>query len=330
MGKAFLRGRADDSVREHIIAVRGGRGRRGEIPVPFTATARIARGRTMTNPGARGRLAVGWRWLAAVAAAVVLLAGCELATGTVRTATELQDAGIRNPDLQYDNGEARIEYDPSTGPLERRAEQDRAAGIVWRNLPFRLDRITVTARGGGLLDQRDYPREVLEASFGPRPEGLDRSPGEIARRALLWATIGGLLFLLAVVLIIVLVVRAVRRRPTPQPAGAWQAPPPQQPWGQPGQPGYGQQPYGQQGPSWTPPPQGATQPWYQQPPSPGQQGQPWPQRPPAAPGPAAPEPGEADDWPAGAPEPDASPAPETPPRGGQAPPPRDRGPAPPS
>jgi hypothetical protein len=309
----------------------------------------------MTNPGARGRLAVGWRWLAAVAAAVVLLAGCELATGTVRTATELQDAGIRNPDLQYDNGEARIEYDPSTGPLERRAEQDRAAEIVWRNLPFRLDRITVTARGGGLLDQRDYPREVLEASFGPRPEGLDRSPGEIARRALLWATIGGLLFLLAVVLIIVLVVRAVRRRPTPQPAGAWQAPPPQQPWGQPGQPGYGQQPYGQQGPSWTPPQHGATQPWYQQPPSPGQQGQPWPQpqqpgagqpwpqqqppgagqqpwpqRPPAAPGPAAPEPGEADDWPAGAPEPDASPAPETPPRGGQAPPPRDRGPAPPS
>ena len=297
----------------------------------------------MTNPGARGRLAVGWRWLAAVAAAVVLLAGCELATGTVRTATELQDAGIRNPDLQYDNGEARIEYDPSTGPLERRAEQDRAAGIVWRNLPFRLDRITVTARGGGLLDQRDYPREVLEASFGPRPEGLDRSPGEIARRALLWATIGGLLFLLAVVLIIVLVVRAVRRRPTPQPAGAWQAPPPQQPWGQPGQPGYGQQPYGQQGPSWTPPQQGATQPWYQQPPSPGQQGQPWPPpqqpgagqqpwplRPPAAPGPASPQPGEADDWPAGAPEPDASPAPETPPRGGQAPPPRDRGPAPPS
>jgi hypothetical protein len=292
----------------------------------------------MTNPGARGRLTVGRRWLAAVAAAVVLLAGCELATGTVRTATELQDAGIRNPDLQYDNGEARIEYDPSSGLLERRAEQDRAAEIVWRNLPFRLDRIAVTARGGGLLDQRDYPRELLEARFGPRPEGLDRSPGEIARRVVLWATVGGLLFLFAVVLIIVLVVRAVRRRPPPQPAGAWQAPPPQQPWGQ---PGYGQQPYGQQGPSWTPPPQGATQPWYQQPPPPGQQGQPWPppqppgpgqqppgpgqqppgtgqqpwpQRPPAAPGPAAPQPGEADDWPAGE----------------QAPPPRDRGPAPPS
>jgi hypothetical protein len=286
----------------------------------------------MTNPGARGRLAVGWRWLAAVAVAVVLLAGCELATGTVRTATELQDAGIRNPNLDYADGEARIEYDPASGPLERRAEQDRAAEVVWRNLPFRLDRIVVTARGG-LLDQRDYPREVLEARFGPRPEGLDRSPGEIARRALLWATVGGLLFLIAVVLIIVLVVRAVRRRPTPQPAGAWQAPPPQQPWGQ---PGYGQQP-------WQPQQPGATQPWYQQPPSPGQQGQPgppqqqpgvgqqpWPARPPAGPGPAAPGPGEADDWPAGAAGPGAAPAPETPPHGEQAPPPRDRGPAPPS
>jgi hypothetical protein len=206
----------------------------------------------MTNPGARGRLAVGWRWLAAVAVAVVLLAGCELATGTVRTVTELRDAGIRNPNLQYENSEARIDYEPATGPLERRAEQDRAAEIVWRNLPFRLERITVAARGGGPLDQRDYPREVLEARFGPRPEGLDRAPGGIARRALLWATIGGLLFLLAVVLIIVLVVRAVRRRPAPPPAGGWQ------------------------GPSWTPPPQqGATQPWYQQPPSPGQD-QPWP------------------------------------------------------
>jgi hypothetical protein len=304
----------------------------------------------MTNPGARGRLAAGWRWLAAVAAAVVLLAGCELATGTVRTATELQDAGIRNPNIQYENGEARIDYDPATGPLERRAEQDRAAEIVWRNLPFRLERITVAARGGGLRDQGDYPREVLEARFGPRPEGLDRSPGDIARRALLWAAVGGLLFLLAVVLIIVLVVRAVRRRPTPQPAGAWQAPPAQQSWGQ---PSYGQ-PYGQQGPSWTPPPQqGATQPWYQQPPPPGQQGQAWPQQPtppqegqrwqgppgagqppappqaPAGHPPAAPAPGEADDRPAGDPEPGGGPAPQTPPPGRQAPP-RDRGPAPPS
>jgi hypothetical protein len=250
----------------------------------------------MTNPGPRG----GRRLVAVAVAAVLLLAGCDLATGTVRTATELEDAGIRNPDLTYDNGGARLEYDPAAGPLERLREQDRAAEVIWRNLPFRLDGITVAARDqGGPLDQRDYPRAVLEARFGPRPAGLDRSPGEIARRVLLWASIAGLLVLLAVVLIIVLIVRAVRRRPSPQPAGAWQQPPPQQPWGQPGygqqtqpqwpqQPGYGQQTqpqwpqqpgYGQQ----APPPQ----PWGQ--PGSGQQHeQTWPQ-PPRQPGQAAPE-----------------------------------------
>jgi len=214
----------------------------------------------MRNPGPRAAMGGHRRLLAMVVAAVLLLAGCDLATGTVRTATELRDAGIRNPDLQYDNGDARVEYDPASGPLERLREQDRAAEVIWRNLPFRLDRITVAARDqGGLLDERDYPRAALEARFGPRPAGLDQSPGDIARRALLWASVGGLLLLLAVVLIIVLVVRAVRRRPPPQPAGAWQQPPPQQPWGQ---PGYGQQPwpqqpgYGQQAPpQWPQPPQ---------------------------------------------------------------------------
>jgi hypothetical protein len=213
----------------------------------------------MTNPGPRAGVRGQLRLLVVVVAAAVLLAGCDLATGTVRTATELRDAGIGNPNLQYDNGVARLEFDPAGGPVERLREQDRAAEVIWRNLPFRLDRITVTARDqDSLLTQRDYPRAVLEARFGPRPAGLDQSPGDIARRVLLWASVGGLLLLLVVVLIIVLVVRAVRRRPPPQPAGAWQQPPPGQPWGQPrygqppAQPGWGQQaapqqPWGQPG-----------------------------------------------------------------------------------
>jgi len=228
----------------------------------------------MTNPGSRAARRGHPRRLALVVAAVVLLAGCDLATGTVRTVTELQDAGIRNPDLQYNDGDARLEYDPATGPLERLQEQDRAAEVIWKNLPFRLDRITVVARGESLLDERGYPRAVLEARFGPRPAGLDRSPGDIARQALVWAAIAGLVLLLAVVLIIVLVVRAVRRRPPPQPAGAWQQPPAQQPWGQPGsgqqaQPQWPQRPgYGQQGPPWPQPPQqpGAAAPTEPEPP----------------------------------------------------------------
>jgi hypothetical protein len=248
----------------------------------------------MTNPGPRAGVRGHLRLLAVVVAAVALLAGCDLATGTVRTATELRDAGIHNPDLQYDNGVARVEFDPAGGPVEGLREQQRAAEVIWRNLPFRVDRITVTARGqDSLLAQRTYSRADLEARFGPRPAGLDRSPGDIARRVLLWASIAGLLLLVVVVLIIALVVRAVRRRPPPQPAGAWQQPPPAQPWGQPGYgqqppPGYGQQttqqPWGQ--PGYGQPP---AQPGYRQPAAPqqawgqpgsGQQAQPqWPQQP---------------------------------------------------
>jgi hypothetical protein len=255
----------------------------------------------MTNPRPRAGVRGHLRLLLVVAVAAALLAGCDLATGTVRTAAELRDAGIRNPNLQYDNGVARLEFDPAGGPLQQLREQDRAAEVIWRNLPFRLDRITVTARGhGSLLAQRNYPRAVLEARFGPRPAGLDQSPGDIARRVLLWASIAGLLLLVLVALIIVLVVRAVRRRPPPQPAAAWQQPPPGQPWGQPGygqpqpgwpqQPGYGQPPgYGQQA--------APQQPWGQ--PAYGQQTQPqWPgpaqQRPGAAEGEPAPrQPGQA-------------------------------------
>jgi hypothetical protein len=316
MGKR-LPARADEGVGEHIIAVRGRRGNPAlDCRNVHVDGCRSREGATMTNPGRRGRL----RLVAAAVAAVFLLAGCDLATGTVRTATELQDAGIRNPDLQYNNGDARLEYDPTAGPLERLREQDRAAEVIWRNLPFRLDGITVAARDrSDLIGERSYSRAMLEARFGPRPAGLDRSPGDIARRVLLWASVAGLLVLLAVVLIIVLVVRAVRRRPPPQPAGAWQQPPPQQPWGQPGygqqgwgQPGAGQQPWGQPGYGQQ------TQPQWPQQPAPGQQTQPqWPQQP----APGQPPPPQA--WgPAG----EGAPPPE-----GEAPPrDRDQGPAPPS
>jgi hypothetical protein len=230
----------------------------------------------MTNPGPGAGMRRRLPLAALAVAAMLLLAGCDLATGTVRTVTALRDAGIRNPNLQYSNGDARLEYDPAAGPLQRLLEQDRAAEVIWRNLPFRVDRVTVAPRDhGGLLEQRDYPRAILEARFGPRPAGLDRSPGQIARRLLLWASIAGLLVLLAVVLIIVLIVRAVRRRPSPQPAGAWQ-PPQQQPWGAP--PGPGQQGWGQ--------PASGQQPWG----PPGYGPQTWPQWPPQQPGAGQPPP----------------------------------------
>jgi hypothetical protein len=234
----------------------------------------------MTEPAPRHRAPTRRRALAMlVAAAAFLLAGCELATGTVPTATELQQAAISNPNLNYDGGTATVEYDPDPDPLEARVEQDRAAAVIWRNLPFRIERIVVTPRGG-LVPPRQYPRAELEQRLGPRPADLDRSVEDIARRATLIAAVVALVVLALVILVIVLVVRAVRRRPAPQPAGPWaqppggtqpwgQPPPPpgQQPWGQPAPPG--QQPWGQPGqPPWPQPPPPAQQPWGAQPPPP--------------------------------------------------------------
>jgi hypothetical protein len=230
------------------------------------------------HPPSPTRRAARWRWLAVACVAALALTGCDFATGTVRTLNELRQAGIRNPDLRVNNRAAELTYDSGVGPLQRAVEQDRAAQVIWENLPFELQVITVRSRGDGLFDTpRSYPRTVLEARFGPRPPGLDRSPGDVGRRVAIGLAIGGLIVLLAVILIIVLVVRATRRRPAVQPAGGW-------PGGQ--QPGYGQPPgYGP--PGW--PPQGQPGGWGQ----PG--GQAWP--PPGA--------ERWDDWPSGAPEPGA-------------------------
>jgi hypothetical protein len=283
----------------------------------------------MTDPALRRRTVTRWRVLVLLVATAVLVAGCELATGTVRTATELQEAGIRNPNLQYDGGVATLEYDPDPNPLEAREEQDRAAAVIWRNLPFRIEQITIIADGGG-VPTREYPRALLEQELGPRPADLDRSVEDIARRATLIALAVALVLLVLIVVVIVLVVRAVRRRPTPQPAGAWpQGGGPQAG----GQPGWGQPGWGQ--PGWGQPTQPGQQPWGQQAP-PGQQ--PWGSQPgygqPPDPGP-----------PAGAPEPGAAPpargpgdtqrlepgpAPPPPAEPPAAPPPEERGPTPPS
>jgi hypothetical protein len=278
----------------------------------------------MTDPAPRHRPVTRWRALALLVAAV-LLAGCELATGTVRTATELQDAGIRNPNLKYNGGVATLEYDADPNPLEARAEQDRAAAVIWRNLPFRIDRITITSDGGAFPSRRDYPRALLEQELGPRPANLDRSVNDIARRATLIAVAVALVLLVLIVVVILLVVRAIRRRPTPQPAGAWAPGGPTQPWGQP--PPGGPPPPGQ---PWGQPPPPGPQPWGQPPPPPAPPQQPAP--PPPAPAPAA------EDWPSGAPRPEAPPRgpgdtqrlEPGPPPSPQQPPPEDRGPTPPS
>jgi hypothetical protein len=241
----------------------------------------------MTEPAPRRRPPARWRALVLLATAAALLAGCDLATGTVRTATELQEAGIRNPNLNYDGDVATLDYDADPNPLEVRQEQDEAARIIWLNLPFRIERIVVTPNGS-VFPSRNYSRAELEQALGPRPAELDRSVEDIARRATLIALAVALLVLVLVIVIILLVVRAVRRRPAPQPAGAWPQGAGPQPWGQPGaQQGWGQPGQPAQPPAWNqpvPPPQPPQQPWGAQPPAPAwppPQQQPAPSPPPA-------------------------------------------------
>ena len=54
----------------------------------------------MTEPAPRHRPATRWRAMVLLVTAAALLAGCELATGTVQTDSELREAGIRNPNLE--------------------------------------------------------------------------------------------------------------------------------------------------------------------------------------------------------------------------------------
>jgi hypothetical protein len=270
----------------------------------------------MKDPAPRHPRVTRWRTLVLVVMVAAVLAGCDLATGTVRTATELQRAGIDNPNLNYDGGTATLRYDADPNPLDARAEPDRAAAIIWRNLPFRIERIVITSDSGAIPIRRAYPREQLEQLLGPRPANLDRSVEDIARRATLIAGVVGLVVLVLIVLVIVLVVRAVRRRPA-QPAPAWPQGQGPQPWGQPppGQQGWGQQPPGQPQDWGQPVPPGPPGP----PPGPPPGQQPWGGQPGYGQPPG--QAGAGDDWPSGAPRPEGAPGPE----GETGPPPRGPG-----
>jgi hypothetical protein len=209
------------------------------------------------------------RWWCLLAAAAVLVAGCSFASGMLKTLSALRDAGIHNPDITGGSDQVTLTYDSGADLTGLRAEQDRAAEVMWKNFPLRFAELTVAPRSSGAPGtvQRVYPRAELEARFGPRPAGLDKTSGDVgqaardtARNVVIGLAVGGVVLLALVVLVIVLVVRASRRRP------AAPAPPTGAGWGQrpPGaQPGWGQPPW----------PQQPQPPWPQPPPPPG-----WPQQ----------------------------------------------------
>jgi hypothetical protein len=305
-------------------------------------------------PPSRTRTA---KWLCLAAVAAVLVAGCGTAVGYANTFLKLEEAGITSADLSTTDGEVRLAYDSNEEPGDALvAEENKAAEVIWRNLPQRFSTLVVDPQVSDVPPQA-YSREELQSRFGPRPAGLDQGSGDVEqdvrntfRAIIVGASVGFAVLLALVILLIVLVVRAARRRQPPAPAAGWPATPggPQAPWPQ--QPGYGPPPdqqwgaQGQRAPVGAPPP---AQPW----PGQGQPtAQPWPGQgqPTAQPWPGqGPPPGQPPPWQPGTgqpttPYPQPPPAQPAPPEdadseadtqvlGGESGPPRpeERGPTPP-
>jgi hypothetical protein len=245
------------------------------------------------------------RWLCLAAVAAVLLAGCGTAVGYANTFLRLEEAGINGADLSTSGDEVSLAYDSTEEPGDALvAEEDKAAEVIWRNLPQRFSTLQVDPQVED-ASPRVYSREELQSRFGPRPSGLDQGAGDIERDArntfrtiIIGAAIGFAVLLALVIVVIVLVVRAARKRGPAAPTAGWPAPGgPQPPWPQ--QPGYGPPPDQQWGaqqwagqgqppaqpPPWQPgagqgqPPAGQPPPWQ---PGAGQPAAPYPPPPPSA------------------------------------------------
>jgi hypothetical protein len=118
-----------------------------------------------------------------------------------------------------------------------RAEQDKAAQIVWENVPIRLSAVRVAAItrqvgvpgvGGAQVSRGNvYSHEELASRYGPRPARLDKPPSDVP-------PVATLLLVLVVAgavagVVVLLAVLAFRRQRRPLP-GAWSPPGQHQPW----------------------------------------------------------------------------------------------------
>jgi hypothetical protein len=154
----------------------------------------------------------------------LLAGGCSVVRGAVSTIRALDKAGFNAADIQpgneTDGWEVTVEKD--TEDLDAAAVE--AAGVVWRKLPLRIERLEVTC-GNGFGGKGTFAadRDELEQRFGARDPDLDRGIQESDLRtvALVLAglALGGLLVLGGIVTLIVVLVRRNRKRNPP--AGPW-------------------------------------------------------------------------------------------------------------
>lgn len=164
----------------------------------------------MTSSRRAPRSRSRWPTLLVVAVLAVVTAGCQTVVGTTATVRSIQqetgalDVQVRAPDPTGDEVVVRYSSRHSQ-PQEVRAEAERVAQVLWRELPLHFDRAVLEPRGAPAgVDEVVYPRDELQEQFGPRDSDLDQSLLEAIAPFLLAA-------LAVLVLVVVLVVVLVRR-----------------------------------------------------------------------------------------------------------------------
>ena len=175
-----------------------------------------------------------------LAALLVVVAGCGavegVVRGTVSTIRLLDDKGFDSPQIQPRGGDVvLVTVTKDSEDLEAAAVE--AAGVVWGNLPLRVDRLEVTCKNGfGGRGSYRADRAELEQRFGARDPTLDEGFDRVEPRTVAIVAgamiLGGLLVLAGIVILIVVLVRRRRRGnppggpPGPPPGWETQPPPP--------------------------------------------------------------------------------------------------------
>jgi len=162
----------------------------------------------------------------------LLLAGCGALSTALDMAGRLGREGFSDAKVELNsrNGRDTVEVAFSGHrSLQGDPAIDRAAEIVWDELPLRFDELVVTTGG----DSFSMERPDIEAAFGPRKPALDeRSIGQEIGGG--FATVGIIVLLVFVVgigLVVWLVVWLVRRDRRRAPPGPYRPFPPGSPPG---------------------------------------------------------------------------------------------------
>jgi len=164
----------------------------------------------------------GKAWIA-LGLLLAVVAGCGVIRGTVSTLRALDKSGFGAPGIRTLGGDRySVTVEKNTEDLDIAAVE--AAGVVWRNLPFRIERLEV-ACGNGFGGKGRYAadRAELEQRFGARDPDLDRGfqKSDIRTVAIVIGAlvVVGLVVLAGIVVLVLVLVRNSRRRRPPP--GTW-------------------------------------------------------------------------------------------------------------